>query len=134
MGKIVDFNSLDKNKIKCDEYLNNDAYLRTTLLNALRIAGYPATPNGIKQYQRDNGFEDNGILCTDMIPGLITNYDPNVMQDILNYIQRKNEETKKVMKNDKDMKNLIIWLILFAFFELYGVVSCFLDILRLIKK
>lgn len=129
MGEIVSFNK-KLNKIEFDEYLSKDSYLRTTALNGLKQCGYHVTYNGVLQFQRDNGLNQTGILCIDDLSILLLGFDPQTRQEVINYMEQKRIMNKK----DGNLVLLIITLLALLFFELYGVISCFFDIVNLIKK
>jgi hypothetical protein len=126
MGDIVNFNK-KLNKIEFDEFLSNDSYLRTTALNGLKQCGYRITRNGVLQFQRDNNLKQTGVLCIDDLSILLVGFDSQTRQEVINYLEKKN------MKR-KNNNSIIITLLALLFFELYGVVSCFFDIVHLIKK
>lgn len=129
MGDIVSFNK-KLNKIEFDEYLSKDSYLRSTALNGLKQCGYHVTRNGVLQFQHDNNLEETGVLSIDALPTLLLGFDAQTRQEIINYM-----EQKKNMNNKKDnLVLVIITLSAILFFELYGIVSCFFDIIDLIKK
>lgn len=129
MGEIVSFNK-KLNKIEFDEYLSKDSYLRSTALNGLKQCGYCVTRNGVLQFQHDNNLEETGVLSIDALPILLLGFDAQTRQEIINYM-----EQKKSMNNKKDNLVLaIITLLAILFFELYGIISCFFDIINLIKK
>ena len=128
MGDIVSFNK-KLNKIEFDEYLSKDSYLRSTALNGLKQCGYHVTRNGVLQFQHNNNLEETGVLSIDDLPILLLGFDAQTRQEIINYM-----EQKKNMNNKKDNLMLIITLSAILFFELYGIISCFFDIIDLIKK
>ena len=128
MGDIVSFNK-KLNKIEFDEYLSKDSYLRSTALNGLKQCGYHVTRNGVLRFQHDNNLEETGVLSIDALPTLLLEFDAQTRQEIINYM-----EQKKNMNNKKDNLMLIITLSAILFFELYGIISCFFDIIDLIKK
>lgn len=130
MGEIVSFNK-KLNKIEFDDYLLSDSYLRTTALNGLKQYGYSINPNGVRLFQRTNNLKETGILSIDDLPVLLLSFDPQTRQDVINYM-----EQKKNMKNEKNSNSflLIITLSAILFFEIYGIISCFFDIVHFIKK
>lgn len=134
MGNIIEFNE-KSNKIDFDNFLNNDPYLKSTAINALKIAGYYLNKKEVVRFQHEHGLKETGKLSIDNMAVLITYFDPQTRQEIINHMNRKSH------KNDKDIsKNmplLIITLSGILFFELYGIVSFFfdiIDIIRLINK
>ncbi len=129
MGNIIDFNS-KTGSIEYDCILKADPYLRSTALNALQLASYSISRFGVLEFEKDNGFKEDGILSIDHLAVLISYYDPDTRQEIINYLERT-----KTMKtdNNKGTGAIIITLLFLLFFELYGIVSCFLDIVNLIK-
>jgi len=133
MGEIVSFNK-KSNKIDYDKYLTEDSYLRTTALNGLKSCGYHLNRNGVLQFQHDNKLKETGVLSIDDLPVLVLSFDPQTRQDFINYLE-KIKMDKKEDKNKKDKSILaIITLSLILIFELYGIVSCFFDIVNSIMK
>jgi len=129
MGEIVSFNK-KLNKIEFDEFLSEDCYLRTTALNGLKQCGYHLNRNGVLQFQRANGLKETGILSIDDLSILLMGFESQTRQEIINYM-----EQKRMNKNKKEnLIPIIITLAALLFFELYGIISCFFDIVNLIKK
>lgn len=130
MGDVVNFNE-KSNRIEYDKYLANDCYLKTTALNGLKASGYRLNRNGVLQFQHNCGLNETGVLSVDDLSVLLLSFDPETRQEVVNYMERIKMNKKN---NDKKMVPLILTLAGILFFELYGIISCFLDIVHLIKK
>lgn len=129
MGEIVKFTA-NSERIEYDNILLNDPYLRTTALNALSSAGYRLNKQGVIQFHIDNNRPPTGWLGISDFDLLIIQFDdPETRQEIINYVAKKRDEYMS-NKNKKKPSYLSIILTLggIAFFELYGIVSCFFDI------
>lgn len=130
MGDVINFNE-KSNRIEYDKYLANDCYLKTTALNGLKAGGYHLNRSGVLQFQHDSKLKETGVLSIDDLSVILMNFDPGTRQEVVNYMEKKRMDNKK---KDKNLIPLILTLIGILFFELYGIISCFFDIVHLIKK
>ena len=135
MGEVVNFNS-KTNKIEFDCILSDDSYLNIASLNMLQSAGYHVNRDGVLQFQKDHKLKQDGIMSIDMFPDLLMYLDPNSRQDILNYMERNKFTIREnnMKKKKINYTYLILTLIGILFFELYGIISCAIDIYHLFVK
>ena len=132
---IIEFRQKESNLIQFTKDINNDPYLKLTCLNALEMAGYPVSTEGVKQFQADNNHEPTGIITiSDLILLVYVFKDNDKIQDILNYIKKyiPNNKPKSISKKNKTL--LIIWSLLYVFIFVYGFFELLSNIISFMKN
>lgn len=116
-----------------DSFINNDEFLKLSCFNALEKAGYIVNPDGIKAFQDDSNLEVTGKIDIETLTLLIQVFDNDKIQDILGHFDRVQSKYENKIEDNKRKKSkkaiimIIIWLLIFGFFEIYGFISAMQD-------
>ena len=129
MGDIVQFKN--SNLVTFSDIIKSDGYLQLSALNALDKAGYELNENGVKEFQYNNKLEVTGIIDVEDLTLLIQVFDNDKIQDIISHLDRSADKYNADHMSKHDTRLLIVWLILFLFFEVWGLVSFIIFIVHL---
>ena len=129
MGDIVQFKN--SNLVTFSDIIKSDGYLQLSALNALDKAGYELNENGVKEFQYNNKLEVTGIIDVEDLTLLIQVFDNDKIQDIVSHLDRAADKYNADHMSKHDTRLLIAWLVLFLFFEVWGLVSFIIFIVHL---
>ena len=135
MGEVINFDK--KNEIEFTSVIEGDGYLELCAFNALKELGYEISADGVKAFQEEIGFENNGVIDVDTFNCLVmAAFEPSISTEIYKKIDEKMKvDLKKSIKKENRINILTGFIIfLMIFFEVVGIVFCCNFVLNIIKN